>query len=134
MTSEKAVRLFSVGKDKTLVEYDLTTSSIAEGVQLVGEPTQCELGATPTTCMFHPVFPGQREEMLVTVNDEYKFKLWNANSKMCRRTVRGPTYGGAVTKLRGARAQQSRRGKLWGVCRVRNCQSSYRHNEDAVSW
>ena len=100
LTANKSVRLFSVGRDKMFVEYDLNTSSVANGIQLAGEPTKCEHEANPSTCMFHPVFPGQREEMLVTANDEYKFKLWSASGKTCRRTVVAPTYGGPITAMR----------------------------------
>jgi len=36
---------------------------------------------------------------VVTANDEYKLKQWNANNKTCRRTTLGPTYGGPLNKL-----------------------------------
>lgn len=35
----------------------------------------------------------------VTANDEYKLKQWNADSKSCRRTTLGPTFGGPITCL-----------------------------------
>ncbi len=47
--------------------------------------------------------PEDREDLFVTVNSDYKFRLWNwnanATNKTCRRTVLGPTYGGPLRKL-----------------------------------
>ncbi|KAJ3216900.1 hypothetical protein HDU67_008807 [Dinochytrium kinnereticum] len=58
--------------------------------------------------------PGRREVMsankeissvasdyfILTANSEYKLKLHNANTQLCRRTVLGPTYGGLLTNLK----------------------------------
>jgi Ca2+-binding EF-hand superfamily protein len=40
-----------------------------------------------------------KEDLIVTASSDYKFKLWNANNKVCRKTTLGPTYGGALTRL-----------------------------------
>ena len=53
-----------------------------------------------------------KEDVLLTVNEEYKIKLWhimnndglksnllNAYKKVCKKTCLGPTYGGAINKL-----------------------------------
>jgi WD40 repeat protein len=95
--------LMSVAEDRTMVEYDLENSSITNGLIARGVPTVVELDATPTACMWHPRGPEDREDLFVTVNSDYKFRLWNwnasATNKTCRRTVLGPTYGGALRKL-----------------------------------
>eukprot|EP01138_Halocafeteria_seosinensis_P012467 gb/GECG01012739.1/.p1 GENE.gb/GECG01012739.1/~~gb/GECG01012739.1/.p1 ORF type:complete len:1026 (+),score=133.98 gb/GECG01012739.1/:1-3078(+) len=41
----------------------------------------------------------RRERMVITANDEYKFKLWNAETRTCRRTVLSPTYGGPIARM-----------------------------------
>jgi hypothetical protein len=44
-----------------------------------------------------------KEDVLLTVNEEYKVKLWhimyNECLKICKKTCLGPTYGGAINKL-----------------------------------
>jgi len=54
-----------------------------------------------------------KEDVLLTVNEEYKIKLWhimNNNERLksinyiikkivCKKTCLGPTYGGAINKL-----------------------------------
>ncbi len=46
----------------------------------------------------------------MTANDEYKMKLWNPTTENSRRTCLGPTYGGAINKLKllsfGARGEK----------------------------
>ena len=37
---------------------------------------------------------------MLTINDEYKIKLWNVDDKKCRQTCLGPTYGGHLNKLK----------------------------------
>jgi hypothetical protein len=53
---------------------------------------------TPLSFCRHPPIPGG-EDFIVLANDEYKFKLLNANSKMIRRTILGPSLGSPVQKL-----------------------------------
>jgi len=49
--------------------------------------------------MWHPLSAANPEELVVTANDEYKIKQWNANNKTCRRTTLGPTYGGPMNRM-----------------------------------
>lgn len=43
-----------------------------------------------------------KEDVLLTVNEEFKVKLWQFmkdNFKFCKKTCLGPVYGGAINKL-----------------------------------
>jgi len=99
MSSEQQPLLVSVGEDKRLVEYNLQKSSVASGIHLRAPLVKTEQSGTPTTCMWHPVSQSNPEELVVTANDEYKLKQWNANNKTCRRSTLGPTYGGPLNKM-----------------------------------
>ena len=94
---EKTVlRLFSVGDDRKLIEYD-TNSTDTTQLQILSN-NKIEQEHKPTCCLWYPVSTG--EDLLLTMNDAYKIKLWNANNKDCRLTCLGPTSGGPITKLR----------------------------------
>jgi hypothetical protein len=48
--------------------------------------------------------PAQQQQpvpppFLLTTNSEYKIKLYNSSTHLCRKTVLGPTYGGHITEL-----------------------------------
>jgi hypothetical protein len=58
-----------------------------------------ELEATPTSCIWYPNID-LKEGLILTANDEYKMKLWNPTTENSRRTCLGPTYGGAINKLK----------------------------------
>ena len=77
--------LVSVAEDRTLVEYDLSEATPETGFKLRGEPTKIEQVAVPTACMWHPLLGGDFEDRVVTANNEFKFKQWNADNKSCRR-------------------------------------------------
>ncbi len=93
------VALISVAEDRTLVEYDLQNTSFENGVKLRSEPTVIEQTAIPTACMWHPLLGGDFEDRIVTANNDFKFKQWNADNKHCRRTSLCPTYGGPLNSL-----------------------------------
>jgi WD40 repeat protein/Ca2+-binding EF-hand superfamily protein len=91
--------LVSIGEDRMLVEYDLTDATPETGVLLRSDPTKIEQTAVPTACMWHPLLGGDFEDRIVTANNEFKFKQWNADNKSCRRTNLCPTYGGPLNAL-----------------------------------
>ena len=91
--------LISIGEDRTVVEYDLDNSSVVQGLQQRGNTVSTEQVAYPSACMWHPKAPGAREDLFITANSEFKFKVWNSSNKTCRKTSLGPTYGGPITKL-----------------------------------
>lgn len=95
--SDKHLRLFSVGEDRRLVEYSVKRPEMG-GMQVVSPDTVVEQEARPTGCMWYP-FGGQGEGKVLTMNDEYKFKVWNTANRSCRKTALAPTYGGPVCKM-----------------------------------
>jgi cilia- and flagella-associated protein 251 len=99
--NEKVHRLFSIGEDRKLFEYDCVFDPNAKycGELKVKLEFDIELESIPTSCIWYPN-NFQNEGLLLTSNDEYKMKLWNPSSKNSRKTCLGPTYGGAIKKLK----------------------------------
>ena len=95
--------LMSVGIDRCMIEYDLENSSITNGLLTRGAPTVVELDSEPTACVWYPRGSEDREDLFVTANSDFKFRLWNwnanATNKTCRKTILGPTYGGPLRKM-----------------------------------
>lgn len=90
------LRLFSVGDDRKLIEYD-TNSTDEHQLQILTNH-KIEQEHRPTCCIWYPISSG--EKLLLTMNDAHKIKLWGADNKDCRLTCLGPTSGGPITKLR----------------------------------
>ena len=44
-------RLLSLGEDRSLIEFDLARSTIADGVQLTRPPVRIEQTSLPTACL-----------------------------------------------------------------------------------
>jgi WD40 repeat protein len=79
-----------------LAEYDLTESEIDH---LVLKPsTRIEQIAEPMSACYYPSSI-TKESFLVTINNEYKYKLYNSDTKMCRKTILSPTFGSPLRKI-----------------------------------
>lgn len=93
-------RLFSLGEDRVLQEYDLSNSTIRAGLKLLNS-TKVDQLATPTAFVSipgRPLAPQKKgkstasqeteesgvlyeADFLVTANDEYKLKVWDLSSE-----------------------------------------------------
>ena len=92
------LRLFSIGRDRRIFEYDVYASSQQKGLEVM-TMFKIEKEAHPTACIWYPKVD-TKEDLLLTANDDYKMKIWNVSTKNSRRTCLGPTYGGEITKLK----------------------------------
>lgn len=88
-------RLLTLGMDRNLVEYDIVNSS--EDNLVVMSTDKIEQNATPVSCAWYP--PINKEHFLLVANSEYKYKLLNATTKRCRKTLLGPTHGSVIQKI-----------------------------------
>jgi len=97
---ETQLRLFSIGKDRVLFEYNVRESSEKKGLKIEENKTMMiEQESVPTSCIWYPTVDS-KEDLLLTVNSNYKVKIWNVTSSQCRKTCLGPTYGGEINKIK----------------------------------
>ncbi|XP_076624821.1 cilia- and flagella-associated protein 251 [Colletes latitarsis] len=88
-------RLFSLGEDKALIEYDLKNSGPYPhpGLKIM-ETHQIEYTATPLCFSWYP--ESGIERFFVISNSEYKYRLLNDATKMIRGTFLGPVFDAPV--------------------------------------
>ena len=92
-------RLLSLGEDRSLIEFDLARSTIADGVQLTRPPVRIEQTSLPTACLWLPGDSPGAPPTIVAANDGYKLRTLASDSMALMHTSLGPTYGGPLTKL-----------------------------------
>lgn len=68
------LRLFSIGKDRRLFEYDIQTANM-EKLDVL-KHFDIEKEAKPTACIWYPKVD-TKEDLILTTNDDYKIKIWN---------------------------------------------------------
>ncbi|CAD7951720.1 unnamed protein product [Amoebophrya sp. A25] len=94
------LRLYSLGEDRKLVEYECAFASDYPEDEQVGFPplssTVVDQEALPTGLSF-------LDCGLVISTSEFKFKTYR--NRMCRRTSLAPTYGGPVRKMVPAKGE-----------------------------
>uniref|UniRef100_A0A7S3CT12 Cilia- and flagella-associated protein 251 n=1 Tax=Strombidium rassoulzadegani TaxID=1082188 RepID=A0A7S3CT12_9SPIT len=91
-------RLFSIGKDRRMFEYDVYNSKPDQRL-FVLRYFKIEQEALPSSCIWYPK-KDSKEGLLLTANNEYKMKIWNPSAQSSRKTCLGPTYGGEITKMK----------------------------------
>ncbi|NWS41722.1 CF251 protein, partial [Probosciger aterrimus] len=88
-------RLLSLGEDRLLIEYDLNISS-KDHLEVLHRD-RIEQIAVPLCLAWYPQF--SNESFILTANSCYKMKLYNTTTKLCRKTLLGPTYGSPLEKI-----------------------------------
>ncbi|NXD69860.1 CF251 protein, partial [Eolophus roseicapillus] len=91
----KEPRLLSLGEDRLLIEYDLNISS-KDHLEVLHRD-RIEQIAVPLCLAWYPQF--SNESFILTANSCYKMKLYNTTTKLCRKTLLGPTYGSPLEKI-----------------------------------
>ncbi|KAJ1490898.1 WD40-repeat-containing domain protein [Baffinella frigidus] len=126
------VRLVSLGRDRVLVEYDLSNSFAATGI-VVRSAVTIEQTAVPTSLVVLPpgTHPGEDpvRPLVVSANDEYKLKVLDvlglqgvhddrplpSQESHCVQTLLGPTYGPPPHTLAMLPVGEDHKGKRYCV-------------------
>ena len=89
-------RLFSIGKDRRLFEYDVYAKEY--DLPILNQ-FKIEQEAYPSSCIWYPK-KDSKEGLILTANNDYKMKVWNPSAQSSRKTCLGPTYGGEIIKMK----------------------------------
>eukprot|EP00878_Enallax_costatus_P028053 GHUV01030257.1.p1 GENE.GHUV01030257.1~~GHUV01030257.1.p1 ORF type:complete len:640 (+),score=169.39 GHUV01030257.1:876-2795(+) len=99
-------RLFSLGADKRLIEYDITNATAANtGLSAAAVTDVVAPGGAGSPCSmcFAPPMPyyshSSLDTLLLIADDAYKIKAYNPDTRTACATYLGPTFGGPIRKL-----------------------------------
>ncbi|KAK5644444.1 hypothetical protein RI129_005744 [Pyrocoelia pectoralis] len=84
-------RLFTIGEDRFLNEYDLNCCGEYEISIKVSE--RIEQRAIPVCFIYYPSAKDNNYKYFFMCDDQFKFKVVSDTTFMCHRTVLGPAYG-----------------------------------------
>ncbi|KAL3138111.1 hypothetical protein ABBQ38_005341 [Trebouxia sp. C0009 RCD-2024] len=96
-------------KDGSIAEYDVDKPSQARGLRLtslhhLAGPTAMSPGPSPKALAFAPPLPyftqGCSDTVLLVADEEYKLRLYNADSHLCVSTAVGPLHSGPINSCR----------------------------------
>ncbi|KAK9303373.1 hypothetical protein QLX08_004956 [Tetragonisca angustula] len=110
-TTESVVyRLFSIGDDRDLIEYDLKNSGPfpTPGLKILNT-YQIENEAIPLCLAWYPELGA--EGFLMYSNSEYKYRLLNDITKIIRGTFLGPLYDAPVKHFKVLTGKEYKTGK-----------------------
>jgi WD40 repeat protein len=103
-------RLFSIGEDMKLLEYDVMNSTESEGLKVKDE-FLIEQESIPSSLLEYPNHMVGSSEYLMWFNSNYKVKLWDTNQKICVKTALGPVYAREVVKVKLMSFKESETGE-----------------------
>ncbi|KAF6250825.1 quinon protein alcohol dehydrogenase-like superfamily [Scenedesmus sp. NREL 46B-D3] len=99
-------RLFSLGADRRLLEYNLAAADAANaGLRALAVLDVVAPGGAGTPCSmcFAPPMPyyshASMDTLLLVADDAFKVKAYNPDAKAASATHLGPTFGGPISKL-----------------------------------
>jgi hypothetical protein len=74
-------RLFSIGKDRRLFEYDVYVPPTGDQQYIVNvlNEFKIEQEAYPSACIWYPK-KDSKEGLILTANNDYKMKVWNPSA------------------------------------------------------
>ena len=90
------LKLITIGKDRKLVEFDLSQSLFSEGLKLKDRVT-IEQDALPTGIALLP--QNTEEQFIIVGNDKNKIKLLNMTTKMCRKILLSPNVEESINSI-----------------------------------
>ncbi|KAF5841782.1 WD40-repeat-containing domain protein [Dunaliella salina] len=101
-TPSGSTRLFSLGADARIVEYDLQASSPTVGLKILYHQDFAPPDV-PTALAFAPPMPYFKhfstQTLLLIADDAYKIKLYSPDQRACVCTYLGPTFSGPLQQL-----------------------------------